>query len=259
MSLIKRYNKLCDELHELIRLRKAPKHAARPAYIDQSTAFSLDVDNGIWNNRGLDGDDLSEPPLWLVNDGVCADINALLMLRRCDEEECYLIREFCFMQNWYNREWAQLNVCIERSGEYFQSHSFIIAKLLDLEGDVDFLFYLKRAKSSLLYAGALWWKSLKDCGLYSDAIAWGPSDADFGQALEQATATAAGLSAQLDGTDTSDTSVSLDFDDDVLQELELLRLGEGDQDEIDAVQQLEKLSVEDTAEHPPFKRARFNL
>lgn len=124
VSLIKRYNKLVDELHELIRLRKAPRHAVRPAYIDQSTAFSLDVDDEIWNDRGLDGSELEEPPLWLADDAVRKDINALLMLRRCEEEECYLIREFCFLQDWYSREWARLNVCIERSGECLHAPGF---------------------------------------------------------------------------------------------------------------------------------------
>jgi hypothetical protein len=76
----------------------------------------LDVDDPIWNDQGLDGED-AEPPLWLVDDGVREDIKALLTYERCSEEECYLVREACFLEAWFKKEWTALELCIRQCGK----------------------------------------------------------------------------------------------------------------------------------------------
>lgn len=119
-NLVKRFNSLCDELTELVRKRHAPHHAVAPKKLDRSTIFSLDVDDPIWNDRGLVGEDV-ESPAWLADEDVQGDIAALLTYERCKEEECYLVREACFLEAWFKTEWATLAKCIELCGKLTSS------------------------------------------------------------------------------------------------------------------------------------------
>lgn len=104
----------------------------------------------------------------------------------------------------------------------------------------------------------MWWRNLSDSDLYSDAHGWGPSEGDFKLALAERDSLVLPATA-VGGSDGSDTSVSLDFDDEVLKELELLQIGEGDQDERDAVLDLERFHIDNVSEHPPLKRPRTCL
>ncbi|THU86667.1 hypothetical protein K435DRAFT_683215 [Dendrothele bispora CBS 962.96] len=84
-NLATKYNKLCDEMAELIRRRKAPRSAVVPKKIERTTLFDLDVDEEIWQDVSLRDDD-EDPPLWLCNENVRKGIRAMLELERCDEE-----------------------------------------------------------------------------------------------------------------------------------------------------------------------------
>jgi hypothetical protein len=53
----------------LIRQRKAVCGAVMPHYIPQEGLFELDVDDDIWQDVGLTGDE-AEPPAWLADDKV---------------------------------------------------------------------------------------------------------------------------------------------------------------------------------------------
>jgi hypothetical protein len=56
--------------------------------------FSLDVDDGIWQDIGLDETaDTDVPPLWLSDKKVRKGIQGVLLRDRCDEEFCYLRHE----------------------------------------------------------------------------------------------------------------------------------------------------------------------
>jgi hypothetical protein len=97
----------------LIKSHKAPRHVVVPQKIKQETVFLLDVDHQIWNNQGL-GDDDSEVPQWLGDDRVRKDIQAMLTMKRCEEEEFYLKREAAFLQAWFKQEWEYLENAINQ-------------------------------------------------------------------------------------------------------------------------------------------------
>ena len=44
-------------MEALIRKRRAPRHAVIPKHLDRDALFSLDIDDPIWNDRGLGDED----------------------------------------------------------------------------------------------------------------------------------------------------------------------------------------------------------
>ncbi|KAJ7107142.1 hypothetical protein C8R44DRAFT_834299 [Mycena epipterygia] len=83
--LAKAYNKVCEEIATLIRTRKAPRGVVAPLPVPSKGLYQLDVDDVIWQDLGLDGDE-GTPPMWLSNDKVRAGIRAMLQKDRCAEE-----------------------------------------------------------------------------------------------------------------------------------------------------------------------------
>ena len=80
-----------------------------PHPIDTHKLFSLDVDDEIWQDIGLDEIDENEgTPLWLGDSNVRNGIKHLLALDRCLEEEARLKRERLAMQEWMCEEWMTL-------------------------------------------------------------------------------------------------------------------------------------------------------
>ncbi|KIJ06019.1 hypothetical protein PAXINDRAFT_20761 [Paxillus involutus ATCC 200175] len=69
LRLVTTYNGLCDKLMALVRQRKAVRGAVMPHYIPWEGLFELDVDDDIWQDVGLTGDE-AEPPAWLADDKV---------------------------------------------------------------------------------------------------------------------------------------------------------------------------------------------
>ena len=108
----------------MIRLRRAPRHALSPQKLAKDTLWTLDVDDPIWSDRGLEGEDVVAP-LWLSSDEVREGIRHMLTIKRCEEEECYLQREAYFYHSWIAREWTYLSNAIQMTGMllHFSSHN----------------------------------------------------------------------------------------------------------------------------------------
>ncbi|KAJ7462893.1 hypothetical protein FB451DRAFT_1341052 [Mycena latifolia] len=98
------YNKLC---------------AIPPLPIPAKGIWQLDVDDGIWQDVGLDDDDAggngAALPPWLADEQVWAGIKAMLELDRCGEEDARLKKERCALQEWFAEEWAIVNPALERA------------------------------------------------------------------------------------------------------------------------------------------------
>jgi hypothetical protein len=85
------YNKACGEMAKLVRQQKAPPNAVAPEPIPMDELFSLDVDDAIWQDIGLDeSTDIDKPPLWLSDEKVRKGIQGVLLRNQCDEELCCL-------------------------------------------------------------------------------------------------------------------------------------------------------------------------
>lgn len=116
------YNKLCGEINKLVKERKAPTGAVAPDPIPPKRLWQLDVDDGIWQDVGLEDDDdelggqvAGQPPLWLCDEQVRSGIKAMLELDRCDEEDVSLKKERCALQVWFAEEWAVVNLAIQQT------------------------------------------------------------------------------------------------------------------------------------------------
>ncbi|KAJ3740891.1 hypothetical protein DFH05DRAFT_1462768 [Lentinula detonsa] len=76
-SLVKKYNKLCKSMSERVTSGRAPPNAKVPKEIEMKELFTLDVDDSIWDDNGLDdNDDVVNPPLWLADEQVRTGIRA---------------------------------------------------------------------------------------------------------------------------------------------------------------------------------------
>ncbi len=116
-ALARNYNKLCQELKQLILSKKCPLGAISPVLIDLEGLFLLDVDDNIWQDIGLtdENDNSIDIPPWLINDNVRAGIRALLDYNRCEEEEKRLKQERISLQQWFTEEWFVLDAAISWS------------------------------------------------------------------------------------------------------------------------------------------------
>lgn len=78
------------------------------------------MDDAIWQDLGLDGDEQGVAPLWLSDEKVRAGIRALLQKDRCKEEAPRLLREWRHLQMWFATEWrAVCGVIAITQGMYF--------------------------------------------------------------------------------------------------------------------------------------------
>ncbi|KAF6751590.1 hypothetical protein DFP72DRAFT_816334 [Ephemerocybe angulata] len=240
---VTRFNKLCDDLSELIRTRKAPRHAVSPLKLDQKTIFSLDVDDPVWSDKGLTGEDVQVPE-WLGNDDARDGIQAMLMIARCREEECYLQREVCFLSAWFVREWGYMEDCLIQCGLWFNC-GFMHIPFLQILVDDDIAYYLKRQKATLLLQGALWARSLTGSTLVdvNDLNFWGPASSEFKAAL--ASHFGARVEEPEDAESDSDKSdgSNRQEEEDLLESIEQMQLGG---EEVDSIQ--EYLDLREAAE-----------
>ncbi|KAF9233660.1 hypothetical protein BU15DRAFT_90255 [Melanogaster broomeanus] len=110
LKLVVAYNKLCDDIHAMIRLRKAPHTTP-------------------------------EPPSWLANGGVRKGICLMLELECCEEEAQRLMWEHCTLQEWFMSEWLAADQSLVDADEDLHFHvechkSHLINLFLDIEGKV---------------------------------------------------------------------------------------------------------------------------
>ncbi|THU81002.1 hypothetical protein K435DRAFT_694536 [Dendrothele bispora CBS 962.96] len=156
LALATKYNKLCDEMSQLIQQRKAPRFAVAPAKIQRGSLFDLDVDEDIWQDIGLEDEPSTNPPLWLCNENVRKGIRAMLELDRCEEEMERLRVQRNALQEWFIEEWKLLNA----ANQYTDDQGLV--------------FQLGRRKKHLLKLYVSWeWPLIE----LSDGVSreWGPS------------------------------------------------------------------------------------
>ena len=85
---VRSYNARCKEMKELILKKKAPPNAVAPQPLDPKGLYSLDIDDALWQDIGIEGGEESPIPQWLGHDGTRCGIKAWLNGRRsCEEEE----------------------------------------------------------------------------------------------------------------------------------------------------------------------------
>ncbi|KAJ3499902.1 hypothetical protein NMY22_g19449 [Coprinellus aureogranulatus] len=229
------FNQLCNEIRSLIQKRHAPHHAVAPLPLDRNSIYSLDVDDPIWNDRGLDDED--EPtPLWLGHDEVREGIKALLLWRRCEEEERYLTREVVFLQTWYRQEWVRLNHAISRSTGAFLS-------------------YLEWKRNRMLHIGARWSTLLDGTSLSAELDDWGPSSEDFSLATQDHRRDSV-YTKPPSSSDSSSTASTSDLEDNILLGLGGLNLTDSDQSLLPSGGSDDSDSGSEA--HPPAKRKRLS-
>ncbi|KAJ2936436.1 hypothetical protein H1R20_g659, partial [Candolleomyces eurysporus] len=202
LDLVKSYNSLCVEIEKLIGSHHAPPHAVAPKQLEREGLFSLDVDDAIWDDHGLD-DHTQEIPLWLGNQQVKDGIKAFLMKSRCEEEQQYLQREVEGLVKWFMEEWNLIEVS------------------LNYTGDEDLLYHLERQRTEFLNLGSTWRKHLNQPKVNLDIPAtWGPTDEEFNSQAQKT-----GNVAADSESDSGLSDISVDgLADDLLQVFESLPL-----------------------------------
>ncbi|THU96545.1 hypothetical protein K435DRAFT_819426 [Dendrothele bispora CBS 962.96] len=108
-ELVRKYNRLVNEMRDLIMLKKCPPKAVAPELIDVKGLFSLDIDDAFWQNIGLDSQDENcpnGPPPWMADEDVRKGIRSMLEIDRCNEEDDRLAREMQSMKEWFIEEWS---------------------------------------------------------------------------------------------------------------------------------------------------------
>ncbi|KDQ08818.1 hypothetical protein BOTBODRAFT_118161, partial [Botryobasidium botryosum FD-172 SS1] len=117
VALIRKFNKLVDDMKDLRRDGKAPTESKLPRKLDSAKIFRLDVDDDLWQDDPGLGDDAGDVPGWLGNDKIRDGIVAMLEQDRCLEEEERLQHERGSMQEWITSEVRTITAaCISHQG-----------------------------------------------------------------------------------------------------------------------------------------------
>ncbi|KAJ7067771.1 hypothetical protein B0H15DRAFT_793738 [Mycena belliarum] len=196
-KLASSYNKICQDIAALIKAKKAPAGVVAPLPVPAKGIYQIDVDDALWQDLGLDGDEEGTPPLWLKDDKVRSGIRALLQKDRCGEEAPRLLREQKHLRVWFATEWKAVNKAIGLSNGAIRYH-------------------LEMRRDELLQLCVLWKKSLdrlpKPNG---DLPEWGPTAADILECqIAQVTASWG------DGYDSDEEEDAGEDDDDLFEVLE---------------------------------------
>ncbi|KAK7464958.1 hypothetical protein VKT23_006166 [Stygiomarasmius scandens] len=157
-----KYNKLVKEMRDLITVRKAPKTAVAPEFIDTKNLFNLNVDDLIWQDIGLDEDEGALPP-WLKDEDVCKGIKAMLEIDCCDEEDQQLVVEMQSLQEWFAEEWT------------------VLMKTLGITDCQTIQYHLELRRRYLCRLCVLWQNALAD-HLAPLPMTWGPSEEELHEA-----------------------------------------------------------------------------
>lgn len=175
-QLARSYNELCTKIAKHIQGGHAPRGAICPDKIESSGLFTLDVDDAIWQDVGLNDDGSEEPPRWLCDADVRNGILAMLDLDRCKEEELRLRHERCAMQEWFSEEWAIVSAAYKNTGvlviQYHSTHTNRFSE------DAGLRYQLGILKDRLCHLCALWQKSVHtlDIAIIDDELPeWGPN------------------------------------------------------------------------------------
>ena len=168
-ALVRKYNKLCDELKHMIKGHKAPRGAVAPLSIDSDGLYQLDVDDDIWQDIGLSDefDGSMVVPNWLGNEMVHTGIKSLLEFQRCEEEERRLLHERLAIQEWMQEEWYVLEAAFGETGD-------VDEELVDR----DTIYQLEERREYLLRLCVVWEPIVRGipCSLEGG---WGPSEEEL--------------------------------------------------------------------------------
>ncbi|KAK7442251.1 hypothetical protein VKT23_016221 [Stygiomarasmius scandens] len=184
-ELVRKYNKLVNELRELHTLKKCPRKAVVPDLIDIKNLFSLDVDDAFWQDIGLSDDDddsLTGPPPWMSDDNVRKGIRAMLEVDR-------LAIEMQSIKEWFMEEWQ------------------VLIKAIEMTDHADIQYQLNLRRKRLCQLCVVWQGALVDfAGGWMKN--WGPSEDELAdaQAMEQ--------EAFVEGTD-EDQGLDVDFETEI--------------------------------------------
>ncbi|RDB16358.1 hypothetical protein Hypma_002976 [Hypsizygus marmoreus] len=146
----------------------APSKAVIPSKIEREGLFKLDVDDDIWQDIGLDDDNLNGViPAWLGDENTRKGIKAMLELDRCVEEEQRLAMERCTLQEWLLEEWNSLLAALE------------------ICEDIDITYQLEQRKTYLCHLCAIWEQKTRPLATqYDMPNTWGPSEAEIHEAIK---------------------------------------------------------------------------
>jgi hypothetical protein len=182
LKIVSTYNTLCDQLHALIRQRKAPTGAIPPQHISRNGIFQLDVDDDVWQDIGLE-DDIADPPQWLSDENVRQGIRLLLDLDRCLEEEGRLRRERCIMQEYMVMEWTALQRAREVASELLTQSLLYMRSNVCIPIDADVAWHLERRATQLSLISVEWQSRVRPipCA-WGMPDSWGPSAVDMARA-----------------------------------------------------------------------------
>ncbi|KAJ3764544.1 hypothetical protein FB446DRAFT_601786, partial [Lentinula raphanica] len=161
-SLARNYNKLCERMSERIAKKNAPANAIAPRPIPMKELFSLDVNDAIWDDCGLEGEDNSaSPPLWLSDEQVRVGIQGILLCDRCDEELLRLKHEVLVMEDWFAEEWRVVVTAISNTQGILLI--FLVVTISDRESsDIDLQYQLWDRRINLTRLSILWTQALNE-------------------------------------------------------------------------------------------------
>jgi len=95
--------------------------AVPPQKIDSKKLFSLEVEEGIWQDVGLE-DDTDGVPCWLADEAVREGISAMLDLDRTQEELALVTMVLTNIQDWFKQEWQSVKVALATAKGHCKSH-----------------------------------------------------------------------------------------------------------------------------------------
>ncbi|KAJ3720315.1 hypothetical protein C8R42DRAFT_582613, partial [Lentinula raphanica] len=209
-SLARNYNKLCERMSERIAKKNAPANAIAPRPIPMKELFSLDIDDAIWDDCGLEGEDNSAgPPLWLSDEQVRVGIQGILLRDRCDEELLRLKHEIRVMEDWFAEEWRVVVTAISNTQGILLI--FLVVTISDRESsDIDLQYQLWDRRINLTRLSILWTQALNELPSEFIPSFVGPTSEELREVEHEIQAE---LVDQVCDDDDDDDSSELDEDD----------------------------------------------
>jgi hypothetical protein len=113
---ISEHNKCCMHIGELIKRKRVPSGIVPtlPEKIDPKKLFSLNVDDTLWQDVGLE-DKINGIPGWLGNENIQEGINPMLERDRAKEELAQVAIERTKIQTWLREEWESVTAALALS------------------------------------------------------------------------------------------------------------------------------------------------
>ncbi|KAJ7462442.1 hypothetical protein FB451DRAFT_1404244 [Mycena latifolia] len=195
-EIVHHYNRLCMEMADLVKKRKAPRNAIPPNPIEPKPIWGLDVDDENWQDVGLD--DESEPPLWLKSGTVRDGIKAMLEKDRCEEEHPRIF------------------------------HKCRALELVTEDGNLGVVYQLQLRRHELCQLCAGWDLAMRPIPFNKEGLpAWGPSDEErLTVRIEDVVAKATDMGPEEDDQEWSSEEDEEEDDELPVEDIEAFQRGE---------------------------------